>query len=184
MTGGDEKALGAASLPRPIFCPLPRIDGIEPQVSIDGPTLIELAYPGNARLPALIPVFSLASGRIVRRDACARLAVELAHGKEWAIRYTGLAFAMVSAEQPRGGRRIAAGDLLGYVRRERARIHVEILRHDLETRDLLDEITGWSVLPWFADPPKRTKAPGSYDPVANSERSRCRCLSRSVHRGC
>ena len=149
MTAADEKAPGA-SLPRPIFCPLPRIDGLEPQVSIDGPTSIELSYPGHASLPALVPVFSLGAGRVIQRDARAELAVQIVHGKEWASRYIGLAFAMLSRGQPRCGRRITAGDLLGYVRRERAHVRVELLRQDLQPRNVLDEIAGWSVLPWFA----------------------------------
>jgi hypothetical protein len=151
VTAANKEVRGCASVPRPLFCPLPRIDGIEPLVSIDGPTSIELAYPGHARLPALVPVFSLGAGRIVQRDVRAELAVQIAHGKGWASRYTGLAFAMLSRGQPRCGRRITAGDLLGYVRRERARIRVELLGQDLEPRDVLNAIAGWSLLPWFAE---------------------------------
>lgn len=150
MTAPDRRARGA-SLPKPIICPLPRVDGTDPQVSIDGPTSFVLAYPGYARLPALIPVFSVGTGRVARRDPGGKLAVQVAHGKGQVSRYSGLAFAMVPHEQPRCGRRIAAGDLLGYVRREHARVRVELLQQDLEPRDVTDEIAGWAILPWFAE---------------------------------
>jgi hypothetical protein len=58
---------------------------------------------------------------------------------------------MVPWEQPRCGRRIATGDLLGYVRRDRAHVRVDLRRGEVEPRDLTGEIAGWSILPWFAE---------------------------------
>jgi hypothetical protein len=160
-------AIAVAATRAPLICPLPRLDGVEPQICMRDATTIELGYPGRTRVPPFIPVFAMAPGRVRREDgAPPGYVVQLTHAGDQATRYGELGLVLALHRERRNPVQVRAGDVLGYVDRERPNIRVELLHRSREgwlAIDPLDEVIGWSFLPWFTDPRSEDAAPPRRD---------------------
>jgi hypothetical protein len=163
----------------PLICPLPRLDGVEPQICMRDTTTIELGYPGRTKVPPFVPVFAMAPGRVRREEgAPPGYVVQLTHAGDRATHYCGLGLVLALHRARRKPVGVRTGDVLGYMDRERPYIRVELLRRSPEgwrTMDPLDEVIGWSFLPWFTDPRPEDTAPPQRDLRAP------RPLDRTIH---
>lgn len=128
--------------PRDWTWPLPSMNGFAPKIVEDAHDLdvarrdIVIAYEPHIALPHFVPVFAARDGVVTYggRTPSGHV-VALDHAGGWSTQYAGLAHMFVCATdrfRRRRKERVRAGDVLGYLSNDAARLRFELARFSEE----------------------------------------------------
>ena len=157
----------APSQHRPWVWPLPRLDGVAPCLldSIGGssPDSVDIGYRDRSSSPGFVPVFAAHDGVITYAGTTNGIpTVCLDHAGGWSTQYADLEHVLAMPTdrfRRRRKTRVRTGDVLGHARRSSLRMRfglAQLVDSGWLVADPTEPMHAWSVLPWFAEPTRRS----------------------------